>query len=128
MRVRRLLVEIGLLGSLVAGPAAAVAVGVGAGEAQATVPLGISLVKVTPSEATIKVVCPVDPPTTLFVSSDQGLVASQPITCDRTRQRFTIPVTLPGGLVRGQVLTGVQATASGDSGEVNAFYSSVVVR
>jgi len=88
--------------------------------------LGVDLGRVTTTEVVVRAVCPVDPPSTLFVSSDQGLIASQPVECTRRHQRFVIPVT--ASLTEGQVLTGVQVTVSGDSGEVSAFYDEVIVR
>jgi len=88
--------------------------------------LRLSLASLSVDELRVRAVCPVDPPQTLFLSSDQGLIASGPVTCTRRNQVLTAPTLVT--LTPGQVLTNVTITISGDSGEINAFYDQVVVR
>ena len=123
-----------------AGSAAAVAVALLAVPvaAHAAPPLGITSVKIATTghgaraetHAVVRGVCPVDPPTTLFVAGVVGgvsqLLGSEPVTCDRTRQRFVLPfnVVLPDGTVVTNVFTSI----SGDGGEVDSHLDSLVVQ
>jgi hypothetical protein len=117
MRKLIIILSVGIAG-LVAGSVAPVATAAPA--------LKVALVRLSPDTAVVNAVCPVDPPTTVFISSDQGLIGSTPVECTRQHQRFVVPVS--ADLTPGEVLTGVQVAVSGDSGEVNAFYDSVTVR
>jgi len=98
--------------------------------ASAAPPLGVSLTRLGTTTAVVKGVCPNDPPDTLFITGDTGsgnqLLGSEPVTCTRRQQRFALPLSTT--LTRGQTVTDVQVTISGDGGEINAFYPTVRVR
>ena len=106
------------------GLGAFVVVTAGMGRADAGVPpLSVDVVKIKPTYAVVTTVCPVDPPTVLLVSGEVDgvrvlLGRIDGLPCDRTRQRFTVPIAEELGLERGEIVTEVEAVVSGDSGEI----------
>lgn len=116
---------------------AAVAVGVGSADARPAHPLFIEITKLSPTVASVSVSCPTDPPDTLFVSAVLPgdtfgtLLGSIPAddACDGTLHKVKLPLNQPHPrLVRGEVLTQVFLSMSGDGGEVDNHYASLVVR
>lgn len=99
-----------------------------AAPAFAAPPLGISSVRISgdTDTALVRAVCPVDPPTTAFITTEGVLIGSVSIDCTRRRQRFVIPLDVD--VLSGGTLQEVSVTISGDSGEVSAFYDQLAVR
>lgn len=97
------------------------------GAAQAAQPLGVEITRISGGGdvAVVRAVCPVDPPTTLFITTEGVLIGSMPVTCTRRVQRFVLPLSVD--VLTGGTLQEVTVVVSGDSGEVSAFYDSFVV-
>lgn len=93
-------------------------------------PLGVNLVRLSPTTLTFTTVCPVDPPTTVFATATLDgtptLLGSEPFTCVRTRQqRGTITLDTP--LPLGSTVEDLSVTVSGDGGEISGFFGTVTV-
>lgn len=91
--------------------------------------LGITLVHLRPTSVELVVVCPTDPPTTVFVlagATSPQVIGQLSIDCVGGGVPQTVVVPLTGPLVPGAVVD-LSATVSGDSGEINAWFPGSVV-
>ena len=114
------------LAGLIAG--ALLTAAVAAPSATAAPSLRVTLQKLTSTQATVTTVCPDDPPQSAIISGDVGdqqFAGVVAITCDGYSQRVVIP--LQTTLQPGTVVTDVQVTISGDSGDIVGNYDLVRV-
>lgn len=92
--------------------------------AAAAPPLGVDLLTLSTTTATIRTVCPDDPPQTVVLYTVDGVLGSTPISCTRRPQVVRVPLSTP--LPAGTRLD-VTVLVSGDSGEITATFPDVRV-
>jgi hypothetical protein len=118
---------IGLLMGVLAGMLA----GIAPAQAVHLKPLSIDVTRLSSTYAVVKVTCPDDPPARIYLAGTvdgqpQLLGTTEPFRCTRRPQTFRLDLVRE--LASGTEVSDAVVTFSGDSGEINGFLGTLVVR